>query len=165
MLAQQRMLERRLGATADEIPILRTRLLQLRESTSAQKITVDGASESIASANLQSELEELAASAAVAISSIEGVPAEARGAYRRIGLRIAITGPYESIVKLLAAIETASPPLVVENLQIHGVPQVQSLLQTQTTVRRQVSSDTDQRLDTRLDVYGFRSNETPAIPK
>ena len=169
-LEQQWMLEPRLRATAAEVPVLRARLAKLREAASTRKITLDGASDAIASANLQSRLEELATAAGVAISSTEGLPAEARGLYRRIGLRIAISGAYESIVKLLAAIETSAPPLVLDNLQIHGTLQARALLQPQAALRSQMAQQpagppVNPRLDAGFEVYGFRSNETPVVLK
>ena len=169
-LAQQRMLEPRLRATAAEVPVLRARLAKLREAASTRKITLDGASDAIAAANLQSRIEELAASAGVAISSTEGLPAEPRGLHRRIGLRLAISGPYESIVKLLAAIETSTPPLVLDNLQIHATLQARALLQPQAILRSQAALQpagppANSRLDAGFEVYGFRSNETPVVLK
>jgi len=65
-------------------------------------------------------VEELAAAAGTTIGSTEGLAAENRGSYRRLGLRIAISGEYEALIKLLGSIETAVPPLVLSNLQIHG---------------------------------------------
>ena len=57
---------------------------------------LEGASDAIASANLQSRIEELAASAGATISSTESLPAEVRGGYRRIGLRYVLIGSYET---------------------------------------------------------------------
>jgi hypothetical protein len=93
-LDQRRALEPRLRATAAAVPILRAQLAKLREGPSTHKVVLEGASDAIASANLQSRIEELAAASGVSISSTEGLPAELRGIHRRIGLRIAINGPY-----------------------------------------------------------------------
>ena len=117
-LADRRMLAPRLSVAAAELPELRARLAELQASATT---ALDGASDAIAAANLQSRIEELAKSAGVTISSTEGLAGENRGAYRRVGLRLAISGEYEAIIKLLAAIETAAPPLVLSNVQFHGV--------------------------------------------
>jgi general secretion pathway protein M len=169
-LEQRRMLEPRLRATAATVPVLQSQLAKYREAASTRKVVIEGASDAIASANLQSRIEELAASSGVSISSTEGLPAEARGVHRRIGLRIAISGPYEGIVHLLAAIETATPPLIVDNVQIHGTMQMRpqqprSALLSQQRGLPPGDVSNIPRLDAGCEVYGFRSNDSPAVVK
>ena len=113
---------------------------------------MDGASDAIASANLQSRIEELATSVGATIGSTESLPAEVRAGYRRIGLRYVLSGPYETLVKLLAKLEAATPPLVIDNLHIHGV-------------LRRPGTPAASGLDAGLDVYGFRGNENPVAAK
>ena len=67
VLENRRMLVPRLKAAADELPALRARVAQLLASAGARKVTLEGSSDAIASANLQSHIEELAASAGVTI--------------------------------------------------------------------------------------------------
>ena len=156
-LADRRMLAPRLTAAAAELPGLRARLVELQATATTRKIALDGASDAIAAANLQSCIEELAASAGVTIGSTEGLPAENRGGYRRIGLRLAISGDYDAMIKLLSAIETAAPPLVLSNLQFHGVMRQMGqppMGQPQTS-----------RLDAGFEVYGFRRTDTPVALK
>ena len=56
-----RMLVPRLKTTADELPGLRARAAEMRATASTHKVTLDGSSDAIASANLQSHIAELAA--------------------------------------------------------------------------------------------------------
>lgn len=166
-IEQRRALEPRLRATAATVLTLRSQLATLREGASTRKVVLDGASDAIASANLQSRIEELAAASGVSLSSTEGLPAEARGLHRRIGLRIAINGPYEGIVHLLAAIEAATPPLVLDNLQIRGTMQARlprSVLVPQRGMQ-QIDPPSNPRLDAGCEVYGFRSNDAPVALK
>jgi len=142
-LADRRMLLPRLNAAAQQLPALRARAAELRTAASSSQNTLEGASDAIASASLQSRVEELAASAAATIGSIEAVAPENSGGYRRIGLRLAVSGEYDAIVKLLAGIETGTPPLVLSNLQIRG------------TIRP-IGQSTNPRLDAGFAVYGFR---------
>src|SRR5262249_40610402 len=67
-----------------------------------------------------SRVEELAAAASIAIASSESLPAENRPSYRRVGLRVTVSGDYDGIVKLLGAVETAAPPLITANLRVRG---------------------------------------------
>jgi general secretion pathway protein M len=141
-----RLLVPRLKAAADELPGLRARAAELRADAGTQKVILEGSSDAIASANLQSRIAELAAAIGVTVGSTESLPAEVRG-YRRIGLRYTLNGPYENLAKFLAKLETATPPLVIDNLQIHGL-------------LRQPGTPTASGLDAGLDVYGFRNDES-----
>jgi type II secretory pathway component PulM len=147
-IADHRMLLARLRTAAQQLPELRTKFAELQKIATNRKITLEGKSDAIASANLQSRIEELAASAGVTIGRSEAVSAETRSPYRRIGLRLAISGEYDLLLKLLGAIETASPPLVVANLRIHGM-----LRPVNTTAAPQIPT----RLDAIFEVYGFRT--------
>ncbi len=150
MLATDRLLEPRLRAAAAELPHLQARAAELRQAASTRQFGLDGTNDVLASAGLQSRIEELAAAAGIAIASTEGLPPETRGIYHRLGLRIAVSGTYEQIVKLLSAIEIAAPPLVIDNLQIHGNSRVSA-------------SPVTAHLDASFVVYGFRKNEPPTV--
>ena len=152
-LEDGRMLLPRLRAAAAALPELRAQVAELRAAARTRKVTLDGASDAIASANLQSRIEGLAGAAGATIGSTESLPPETRDGYRRIGLRFALNGPYETLVKLLAKLAEATPPLIVDNLQIHGV------------LRRPGMPNGD-TLDGTFDVYGFRSDvAAPADPR
>ncbi len=148
-----RMLLPRLQAVAAGLPALRARVAELRAAARTRKVTLDGASDAVASANLQSRIEGFASSVGATIGSTESLPVETRDGYRRIGLRFALNGPYETLVRLLAKLEEATPPLVVDNLQVHGVLRRPGLPQTGAT---------DIGLDSGIDVYGFRSDDKAA---
>jgi general secretion pathway protein M len=152
VLENHRMLLPRLRAAEEELPALRERVDQLRAAAGTRKITLEGASDALAAATLQSGIEELAASVGATIGSTESLPAEARSGYRRIGLRYVLSGPYETLVKFLAKLEAATPPLVIDNLHIHGV-------------LRRPGTPTAAGLDAGLDVYGYRDGEKSAAAK
>ena len=152
LLENRRMLVPRLRAAADELPALRARVEQLRAAAGTRKITLEGASDAIASATLQSRIEELATSAGATIGSTESLPAEARSGYRRIGLRYVLSGSYETLVKFLAKLESATPPLVIDNLHIHGV-------------LRRPGTPAAAGLDAGLDVYAYRDGEKSVAVK
>jgi hypothetical protein len=155
-LEDGRMLLPRLQAVAASLPALRALVGEQRAAARTRKVTLDGASDAIASANLESRIDGFASAVGATIGSTESLPAETRDGYRRIGLRIALNGPYETLVRLLAKIEEAAPPLVVDNLQVHGVLRRPGLPQ---------SGAADVGLDAGIDVYGFRSaDKTMAGP-
>ena len=152
VLENRRMLVPRLRAAADELPFLRARVEQLRAAAGTRKITLEGATDAIASATLQSRIEELATSAGATIGSTESLPAEARSGYRRIGLRYVLSGSYETLVKFLARLESATPPVVIDNLHIHGV-------------LRRPGTPAAAGLDAGLDVYAYRDGEKSVAVK
>ena len=152
VLENRRMLLPRLQAAVDELPILRARVEQLRVAAGTRKITLEGASDPIAAATLQSRIEELAASVGATIGSTESLPAEGRSGYRRIGLRYVLSGSYETLIKFLAKLEAATPPLVIDNLHIHGV-------------LRRPGTPASAGLDAGLDVYAYRDGEKPVAAK
>lgn len=146
-LADRQMLLPKLERLAAEVPSLHTRLASLQTAEAGNEVTLDGASDALASANLQSRLEQLAAANGVTIASTEAIAAAERGPYRRIGLRVAVNGNYEAIVKLLAAVQKAAPPLILADLQMHGL-------------FRAVAVRSSYPLETRFEVYGLRVGDT-----
>ncbi len=151
-LENRQMLLPRLHAAADELPELRARIEQLRAGAGTRKLTLEGASDPIAAAALQSRIEGLAASVGATIGSTESLPSEARSGYRRIGLRYVLSGTYETLVKFLAKLEAATPPLVIDNLHIHGV-------------LRRPGAPAATALDAGFDVYGYRDGEKSVADK
>jgi general secretion pathway protein M len=149
-LADRELLVPKLEQLAAEVPALRARLAALQAAGAGHEVVLDGATDALAAANLQSRLEQLAAANGVTIASTEAVVTEDRGPYRRIGLRLAVNGQYEAIIKLLAAVEEASPPMVPGNLQIHGL-------------FRAIEIRTGYPLETRFEVYGFRIGEKKQV--
>lgn len=151
-LEQEHMLLPRLEAAAATVPVLRQRLAALNTAARSRNVTMGGASDAMASADLQSRIEALASQAGATIGSTENMPVQTQDGYRRIGLRLVLNGSYETLVKLFATLETATPPLIIDNLQIHGV-------------LRRPGMPERAALDAALEVYGFRSAAEPASEK
>jgi general secretion pathway protein M len=151
VLEERLMLASRLSAVAAELPALRARLAALSAAARTRKITLDGASDAIASANLESRIDALAAAVGTTVGSTESLPAKALGPYRRIGLRVVLSGSYETLVRLLAALDRTSPPLVVDDLEIHGMFLPRGAPQNSA-------------LNISLNLYGFRNSATARTP-
>lgn len=146
----RRALLQKLRSLAAELPGLRTRVAEIRASGDTSKVMLEGASDAIASAALQGRVEELAGSAGATIGSTESLPAEARGPYRRLGLRLVLNGNYDALVTFLARLETAAPPLIVDNLQLHSFQ------------RRPGAAPGAAALDASVEIYGFRAEPRTA---
>ena len=83
-----------------------------------------GETDAIAGAALQGQLDMLASAAGTTISSAELLAGETTGTVRRIGLRLAVGGPWPAVVGLLAAIDRASPRMLVDDLRLQPVASV-----------------------------------------
>jgi general secretion pathway protein M len=151
-LSTREMLRDKIVAAAAALPQLRAQASELSATSDAQQATLQGSSDPIAMANLQNRVEELATSAGAAVSSTETLPPEIRDYYRRIGLRVAFNGSYESLMTFIAGLETSTTPLIVDNLQIH-------------TIQTRAGSSQVARLDAAVDVYGFRLNDQSNGPR
>ena len=141
-----------LRAAESQLPALRRRIAELRAGGRDENLMLDGGGDGIALANLQSEVEASAAAAGVAIGSTEGLPAEARGDYRRIGLHLVANGSYAALADLLARLGDAAPPLLVDNLKLHPLA-------------TEGGPGAPMRFEAGIDVYGFRAGSEPDAPK
>lgn len=114
------------GAVAERMAAVADTLPELRHQAAAgagQPITttlLEGATDALAGAALQVRVRELATQAGASLTSSETLPAEAAGAFRRIGVRVAVTGAWPVLVRLLRDLEQASPGMLVDDLQVQA---------------------------------------------
>ncbi len=110
---------------SERLPALRAQA-QAASVRSGPAALIEGASDAIAGAALQEQVQQMASSLGATLSSSEtlaATPASA-GPYRRVGVRLAVTAPFEVMVRLIEAIEQASPAMLIDDLQLHG-PRIQ----------------------------------------
>ncbi len=114
-LAQRQMLLRHMEALAQTLPTLeRTPAAARPESTPL----LSGATDALAAAAMQSAVQAMATRAGVELASMETLPAEARGGYRRIGLRVSLTAPWPVLVELLRTASQGEPRMLVDDVQL-----------------------------------------------
>ncbi len=120
-LDQKRALAARMELLAQRLPALRGETRALRASGRAGVVAlIAGNSDAVASAAIQEKVSAMATPLGLSLSSTETLPGTRDGAYRRVGVRIALDAAFPVVVHLLEAIESAQPSLLVDNLQIHG---------------------------------------------
>ncbi|WP_419730941.1 type II secretion system protein GspM [Lichenicola sp.] len=115
----QRQMAARMDMLAAELPALR----QAAAGSAARSgpvALIEGSSDAVAAAALQEKVQQMASSLGASLSSTESLPASQAGAYRRVGVRISVSAPFEVMVRLIAAIEQASPSMLIDDLQLHG---------------------------------------------
>ncbi len=104
-------------AIAAQLPALR----RAAAGTAAPAL-LDGATDALAAARLQELVGGLAGAAGLTPTSLETLPSEQRGAFRRVGIRISLAAPWPRLVGLLGAIERVHPRMLLDDLELRGVP-------------------------------------------
>ena len=143
-LRQHQALATRMELLARRLPVLRNEAAALSTSGRAGATAlIAGNSDAVASAAIQEKVSAMAGTLGLSLSSTETLAGARAGAYRRVGVRISLDAAFPVVVHLLAAIESAQPSLLVDDLQIHGT---RLLGQTDTAP-----------LNVSLSVLGFRA--------
>lgn len=122
-LDRSQALAARMEAVAAAMPRLRREAAGTASDPGFQAL-LEGATDSLAGAAMQSQLDVLSGRSGVALSSAEVLPVEAAGAYRRVSLRLTGTGTWPAIVGLLKAIDETSPRMVIDDLQLQPSPSI-----------------------------------------
>ncbi len=118
-LSQRRALLGRMQAVAETLPALER---QPGNAQPAETALLEGATDALAAAAMQSAVQAMANDAGVELRSAETLPAEARGAYRRIGLRVSLSAPWPVLIELLRAAGQGQPHMLVDDLQVRATP-------------------------------------------
>lgn len=127
LLQQRRALASRMQAVADRLPALRREAAGAKAP--AQQTLLEGDSDAVAGAALQARIEAIAAASGAQVSSLELLPVEVSGAYRRVALRVSLSGPWPALIRTLASIHEASPRMLVDELKMQPAPSITSAVQ------------------------------------
>jgi len=84
------------------------------------RAALTGSTDAIAGAALQEQVQQLAGAASAQLTSVETLPADQVGLYRRIGVRVELNAPLAVVVALLKSIEEAQPSMLVDELHLTG---------------------------------------------
>src|SRR6266700_6711176 len=100
-LDQRRILAGRMASIAAEVTELQQKVGAATDHAQAASALLQGGTDAVAGAALQTAVEQMARSAGVSITSVETLPGESAGAYRKIGLRMVVNAPWPSLIKML----------------------------------------------------------------
>ena len=114
-LAQQRQLVAHMRELAATLPDLAR---QAERTRGLAPGAVSSETDALVAARLQQRLMQLAATAGTEIATAEALPPEQAGAIDRIRLRLTLQAPLPALLKLLTAIETDTPPLLIDDLEV-----------------------------------------------
>jgi hypothetical protein len=118
-------------------------------SRTPTKGVLTGATDAIAGATLQEQVKSMASAVKADLNSVETLPAEQTGQYRRIGVRVELNAQLPIIVALLKSVEDAQPSMLVDDLR----------LTSQVSMPNVVLP-----LDCSFTVYGFRVGTAKESP-
>ena len=143
-LTQHRALAAKMAQVAALLPTLQKEADEQANDVRPPSLLLSGGTDALAAAQLQEKLEKAAGTSGIVILSAESVPVQNVGAVRRIGLKLNLSGKFGPLVSFLQEIDTSTPPLMVDELQIQGSPSPDE-------------PETD--LLTSMTIYGFRAGE------
>jgi general secretion pathway protein M len=118
-LVQRQALLRHMQAVAETLPTLENAPTAAKPAPTA---LLSGTTDALAAAAMQNAVQAMAARSGIELSSMETLPAEPRGAYRRIGLRVSLSAPWPVLIDLLRAAGQGEPRMLVDDVQLRAVP-------------------------------------------
>jgi len=119
-LEQRRVLAHRMADLVGTLPALQAAAAGRDAIGPPPSAVLAGETDAVAGAALQLLVQQMATGAGTSLSSVEVLPAEAVGGYRRIGLHVTLAAPWPALVNLLQSIEQATPPMLVDDVRLHG---------------------------------------------
>lgn len=123
VLAERQILARHMTDIAGQLDELRRQVAGAASRGPPALAVFAGDTDAISGAALQGLINDLAENSGATLTSAEMLPAYPVGAHRRIGLRVEVyAADWPTIVRLLQSIEQATPRMLVDDLQIHGMP-------------------------------------------
>ena len=122
-LLERQELVRRYQNSARDLPRLRRTVAQRHDQSFDGDLLLTGSTDHVAAATLQSVLKVLVELEGARLTSAEMLPEETKDdVARRVGVRIAFSGPLKLLATVLEGIEMTRPVLFVGNLDIHTAP-------------------------------------------
>jgi general secretion pathway protein M len=112
----------RMESIAASLPQARAEAAVARRQAPPPNMILAGNSDPIAAAALESLIDGMSRQAGATLISTESLQPVQVGGYRRIGLHATARASWDKLIRLLAAIERASPRMTVSNLQVQAGP-------------------------------------------
>ena len=120
-LQQQRAVT--MARLAAQLPALKQRAEIATQSGPAPTLVLEGSTDAVAAAARQGRVRDMATSAGTTLVSVENLlPETVGGSYHRIGLKISMNAHWPALIALLKSVEQETPPLLIDDVQIHGSP-------------------------------------------
>jgi general secretion pathway protein M len=122
-LGDRRLVAARMARIAQTVPDLLRQAAALRAAApSGRDIALEAPSDAVAGARLQQRMQDLATAAGMTLSSVETLPAQQEGGYRRISLRVTCSASLPVLVGLLQKLEVSSPRMLIDDVDLDASP-------------------------------------------
>ncbi len=121
-LRRQNALAARMAGLIETLPALRKIAAASAGESIPASAVLPGATDALAAAALQQQIDAMAAAAGLRIGSAEILPSQPVGAFRSVAVRITVNAPWRAIVGLLVALAESEVPLVTDDLQLRAPP-------------------------------------------
>lgn len=122
-----------------------------RDTTSAAYY-LTGQTDALAAADLQSRVQSLIESVGGHVASLQSLPGQDEQGFRRVTIRLQMRTTIGPLMQILHSLETGTPLLFVDNLDIQGRPALAD---------DNEDAKTEPVLTVGLDVYGYLVAEAP----
>jgi general secretion pathway protein M len=116
----------RIIAQSRDVPALKAELGGLAEQTGHVVPFWPGATDAVAAASLQERVKSLLQSEDTVIGSAEVLPPTVEGGVHKITLKVRFDGEIDQVERVVHAVETMSPALMVDHLTIRNSEVAQS---------------------------------------
>ena len=120
-LSEQRLLAQRMAGLAAMLPSLQAQTARANAGTAADAL-LQGDGDAVAGAALQQRAQDMAGRVGIVMTSVETLPPQQEGRYRRIRLRVSLEAPWPQLVRLLTSIEQARPRMLIDELHLEASP-------------------------------------------
>ena len=140
----------RTRALVESLPALRASVAALPAGMGSGDAVLAGATDAVAGAALQGMLRQITAgSREIQLSSLETLPVEEVGGFRRIGLRVSGSAAWPALLEMLRQIDAARPVLLLDSLAVRAPP---------AGLARSVP---DLPVELSFALHGYRATEAP----
>jgi general secretion pathway protein M len=143
-LQERQTLALRLQRSARALPELQDQADAAQDTASDEDILLDGESDTVAAATLQSTVKDLVEGAGARLISSEILPPEKRDTLQRVGVHVSFNGNLSLLTTVLQGIRLAHPVIIVDNVDIHSADGTDQ------------NGASQKQLAIALDVYGFK---------
>jgi general secretion pathway protein M len=146
--AEERLI--RFRRIAAEKPLLEQEVEKLRRQGATGRLALGGTNPQLAAAEMQDRVKRLVETNGATLKSTQVLAGREERGFRRVALRITMEGDIEAAQKIFHALETMTPLMFLDNLEIRSRG-----IQVTTAGRRSAE------LTMAYDVYGFQRLASP----
>lgn len=136
----------RFRAIADGKSQYEAQLAELDRRLASQGLTIEGATDAIAAANLQERVGSMVESAGGVLRANQSLPADQDGSFRKVGVRVQASLTTSQLARIMYRLESGRPFVFLETLEIKS---------RRARRRNAEEVDIDPQLVVRFDAYSF----------